>query len=160
MFSWMLIFDRNWPFCKGYSLCMMADFQNRLISPVFCVTSSGFLHRTTLTWLKNRFSHVFLNFNCWPKVTILQRLWPLHDGRLSKSSHFSNIWSFLKRSFAENNSNMIKESFVACFVECQFLTQTDHFAKAIALAWWPILKIVSFLEHLVFSQSVFCTEQV
>ena len=27
----------------GYSLCMMADFQNRLISRIFDVSSSGFL---------------------------------------------------------------------------------------------------------------------
>ena len=33
----------------GYSLCMMADFQNGLISPIFGVVfSSGFFHRTTL----------------------------------------------------------------------------------------------------------------
>ena len=64
----------NWPFWKGYSLCLMADFQNRLISQIFGVFSSGFLHTTTLTWLKNRFPHVFLNFNFWPKLTILQRL--------------------------------------------------------------------------------------
>ena len=70
----ILIFDPNWPFCKGYSLCLMADFQNRLISQLFGVFSSGFLHTTTLTWLKNRFPHVFLNFNFWPKLTVLQRL--------------------------------------------------------------------------------------
>ena len=28
--------------------CMMADFQNGLISPILGVFSSGFLHRTTL----------------------------------------------------------------------------------------------------------------
>ena len=32
----------------GYSLCMMADFQNALISRIFVVFRSGFLHRTTL----------------------------------------------------------------------------------------------------------------
>ena len=35
----------------GYSLCMMADFQNGLISHdgrIFGVFWSGFLHRTTL----------------------------------------------------------------------------------------------------------------
>ena len=31
----------------GYSLCMMADFQNALISPIFAVFSNGFLHRTS-----------------------------------------------------------------------------------------------------------------
>ena len=35
----------------GYSLCMMADFQNALISPIFAVFSSGFLHRTTVNYL-------------------------------------------------------------------------------------------------------------
>ena len=32
----------------GYSLRMMADFQNGLISPIFGVFWSGFLHTTTL----------------------------------------------------------------------------------------------------------------
>ena len=32
----------------GYSLCMMGDFQNVLISGIFSVFLSGFLHRTTL----------------------------------------------------------------------------------------------------------------
>ena len=30
----------------GYSLCMMADFQNGVISRIFSVFWSGFLHRT------------------------------------------------------------------------------------------------------------------
>ena len=30
----------------GYSLCMMAEFQNALISRIFSVFWSGFLHRT------------------------------------------------------------------------------------------------------------------
>ena len=32
----------------GYSLCMMADFQNGLISRIFSVFWSGFLHRTSV----------------------------------------------------------------------------------------------------------------
>ena len=32
----------------GYSLCMIADFQNGLISGIFGVPWSGILHRTTL----------------------------------------------------------------------------------------------------------------
>ena len=32
----------------GYSLCMMADFENGLISRVFGVFWSGCLHRTSL----------------------------------------------------------------------------------------------------------------
>ena len=57
MFLAFLLFNPNWPFCKGYSFCMgyslckMANFQNRLISRIFGVFSSGFLHRTTLIFL-------------------------------------------------------------------------------------------------------------
>ena len=133
MFFWILIFDRNWLFCKGYSLCMMADFQNRLISRIFGVFSSGLLQRTTLTWLKNLLSHVFLNFNFWPKLTIFQRLYPLHDRRFSKSSHFWNILCFLKRFFAQNNSNMIKESFFCMFFWILIFDRNWLFCKGYSL---------------------------
>ena len=40
----------------GYSVCMMADFQNALISRIFRVFSSGFFfHRETLNDLQNGF---------------------------------------------------------------------------------------------------------
>ena len=59
MFFGILIFEPKWGFCMGYSLCMMADFQNALISRlfgvfsrgvsgIFGVFSSGFLHRTAV----------------------------------------------------------------------------------------------------------------
>ena len=43
MFFGILIFDPKWGFCKGYSLCMMGDFENGLISRIFSVFWSGFL---------------------------------------------------------------------------------------------------------------------
>ena len=39
----------------GYGLCLMADFQNALISRIFSVLGSGFLHRTTLNDFYNGF---------------------------------------------------------------------------------------------------------
>ena len=48
MFFGILSFEPKLGFCMGYSLCMMADFQNSLISRIFGVFRSGFLHRTTL----------------------------------------------------------------------------------------------------------------
>ena len=51
MFLEILIFDPKSGFCMGYSLCMMADFQNGLISRVFSVFWSVFLHRKTLNYL-------------------------------------------------------------------------------------------------------------
>ena len=44
----ILLFDLKCGFCMGYSPCMMAAFQNGLISPVFGIFWSGFFHRTTL----------------------------------------------------------------------------------------------------------------
>ena len=48
MFFRILNFDPKGGFCKAYSVCMMADFENGLISRIFSVFSSGFLHRTTI----------------------------------------------------------------------------------------------------------------
>ena len=48
MFFGILIFDPKSGFCMGYSLSMMADFQNALISRIFGVFLSGFLQRKTL----------------------------------------------------------------------------------------------------------------
>ena len=48
MFFGILIFEPKWGFCMGYSIEMIADFQNCLISCKFSAFWSGFLHRTTL----------------------------------------------------------------------------------------------------------------
>ena len=101
----ILIFDPNWPLCKGYSLCILAifaNFQNGLIFPVLAVFWSRFLHNTTVMCFYSSFSHVFRIFNFWPELTTLQRLWPLHSGhfcQFSKWSHFSNISFFLEPVF-------------------------------------------------------------
>ena len=55
MFFGILTFKPNWGFCMGYSLSMMADFRNALISVIIRVFWSGFLHRTTLNDLYNGF---------------------------------------------------------------------------------------------------------
>ena len=55
IFFGILIFHPTSGFCVGYSLCMMADFQNGLTSRTFSVFWSGFLHRTALNGLKNGF---------------------------------------------------------------------------------------------------------
>ena len=41
-FFGILTFDSKRGICKGYSLCMMANFQNGLISRIFSVFSRGF----------------------------------------------------------------------------------------------------------------------
>ena len=46
VFFGILIFDRKLGFCIGYSLSMIADFQNGLICRIFGVLWSGFLQAT------------------------------------------------------------------------------------------------------------------
>ena len=47
MFLGILIFDPQSGFCMGYSICIMADFQNGLISRIFGILLSAFLNRAT-----------------------------------------------------------------------------------------------------------------
>ena len=42
MFFGILIFEPKRRFCIGYSLCMMADFQNGVISKIFSVFMQRF----------------------------------------------------------------------------------------------------------------------
>ena len=58
-FFGILIFDPKSGFFMGYSLCMMAEFQNGLISRIFSVFCSGFFHRATPNELYNGFCHFF-----------------------------------------------------------------------------------------------------
>ena len=51
MFFGILIFEPKWEFFMSYSLCLMADFQNALISGIFGVFSIRFMHRTALNEL-------------------------------------------------------------------------------------------------------------
>ena len=121
IFLAILVFDTNKPFCKGYNPCIVAIFAHfdyRLISRILNVFSSRFLHTTTVLSLKSSLSHIFGNFNFWPKLTILQRLQPLHSGHFcpfSLSSHFSNIKCFFEAFFAYNNSVIFQESFFTYF---------------------------------------------
>ena len=57
-----LIFDPKWGFCMGYSLCMMVDFENALISAIFGVFSSGFLYRKNSKWFVEWILTCFLEF--------------------------------------------------------------------------------------------------
>ena len=45
----------------------------------------------------------------------LKKIYFLRKKKFFKWSHFPNIWCFLKRFFTEHNSNVLVESFFACF---------------------------------------------
>ena len=79
MFLGFLIFDPNWPLCKGYSLCLcyslckVVDFQNCLISRIFGVFWAVFWTDNSYV-LVELFFDVFGIFNFWFKLTTFQRL--------------------------------------------------------------------------------------
>ena len=114
-----------------------------------------FLVQNNFKWFVEWMLTVFWNFNFLPKVGILRGLQSLHDGRFSKWSHFSNIWCFSRVVFAQNDSKCFVEWMLTCFLEFSFLTQSENFAWAMTFAWWPIFKIVPFLQYLVFFRVVF-----
>ena len=72
-----------------------------------------------------------------------------------KMVSFLEYLVFFERLFGHNYFNVLVESISAFFFQFQFLTQTDHFGKAIAFAKWLIFKMVSFLEYLVFFRALF-----
>ena len=51
----ILTFDIKGGICMGYSLFMMANFQNGLISRIFPIFWRSVLHKRTLNDLKNGF---------------------------------------------------------------------------------------------------------
>ena len=56
---------------------------------------------------------------------------------------------------------MIIKSFLVCFVQFYFLTQTDDFGKAIAHGgrlFLSVFKMVSFFEYLIFLKAIFRME--
>ena len=58
---------------------------------------------------------------------------------------------------------MCVQTFLACFREFDFLTQTEYFAWAIAFALWPFLaifKMLSFVEYKLFSGAALCIKQL
>ena len=54
---------------------------------------------------------------------------------------FRKIAAFFEPFFAQDNLNVFLETFLACFRQFYFLTQTEYFAWAIAFALWPFLVI-------------------
>ena len=69
----ILIFNPKWRFCKGYNRCMMANFQNGLISLVFSISSSVFLHRTWTLMMKTNISISGLDLCSFAKYANLRR---------------------------------------------------------------------------------------
>ena len=71
-------------------------------------------------------------------------------GHFQNALIFSNISCFFGAVFCIEQIYVFVETFLACFRQFYFLTQTEYFAWAIAFALWPFLaifKMLSFFEY-------------
>ena len=131
------------------------DFQNVIkvscFFRIFGVFSSGFLNRTTVMWLKNGFSHVFLNFNFWPKLTILPKAIGFAGWVTFQNGLISRIFGVFSSGFLHRTTLMwLKNRFSKVFFDLNWPFSRLYDGR--------FSQIVSFLEYLVFSQAVFCTQ--
>ena len=134
----------------------MADFQNGLISRIFRVFCSGFFAQNNSNVPVGSFFARFWPFEILSQTDHLAKSIPFARWQIFKMvSLLDYRVFFFQRFFAKNNSNGLVESFFARFWPFEFLSQTDHFAKSIAFGRWPIFKMISFLECLVFFLAVF-----
>ena len=84
-------------------------------------------------------------------------------GHFQNALIFRILADFWSRFLAKKNSYVFVETFLACFRQFYFLTQSKYFAWAIAFAMWPFLanfKMLSFFEYELFFGAVFCVEQL
>ena len=70
------------------------------------------------------------NFKISPKVRILQKLQPLHDGRFLKWSHFSNIQCFFFRAFFCKLKKLDLKRFLEWILTCFFVFTVSFIKKS------------------------------
>ena len=156
MFFAFLIFDPKWPFCKVYSLCLVAifaNFQNALIFRILAVFSSRFFLRTTQCLVETFLAYFFAFLTFDPK-------WPFCKGynlclvvilANFQNGLISQILAVFSCRFLHRTAAMCcRNVFSKLFCIFNFWPRSDDFAKAIVLAQWPFLpifKMVSFFEY-------------
>ena len=114
MFFGILIFDPRWWFCKGYRLCMMADFQNGLISRIFSVFGAVFSTQQLEMICRMDFDMFFGILIFDPKWWFCKGFpwWPIF-----KMVSFLDYLVFLERFLAHNNPKCFVELILRCFLE-------------------------------------------
>ena len=154
------IFDPNCPFCMGYRLTKTIDFQNGLhFSNIGCFFQR-FFAQNNLIVLVDSFSAYFWRKNFLTQTAHFAWAIPLPKWSIFKMVLFLEYWLFFPAVFCTKQLNSSCKFIFGIFLEKKLLTQTAHFAWAIALPKWSIFKVVSFLEYWLFFPAVFCTEQL
>ena len=169
--------EPKWRFCKGYSLCLVADFgnfQNALICRILAVFLAVFCIEQ-LQCVLETFSVCFFAF----LVFVLK--WGFCIGyRLCLVAIFGNFQnSFIFRILAFFSSRFLHRTTAMCswnlFRMCSWIfnfwpkvtilqgQEPRLLARAIACAWWPFLaifKMLSFVEYYLFFRALFYIEQL
>ena len=128
--------------------------------------SSRFLHRITPMWFQSSFSHVFQNFNFEPKLSILQRLQPMHlmnFGHFQKVVIFRILGVFPSRFLHRTTLMCLQSGFSHVFQNFNFEPKLSILQRLQPMHCdqvWPIFKKLSCFEYQVFFQAAFCTEQL
>ena len=120
MFFRILIFDPNWGFCIGYSLCLVGDIQNPLISRIFGVFCCGFLLRTTLKWFSEWILICFLRYYFLTQSEDFAWAIAFAWWLIFKMRSFLEYLEFLEHFFALNNSKLFEEWILTCFLNLSF----------------------------------------
>ena len=118
----ILIFDPKWHFYKGCSFCKVVNFGNagKLVFWILGLFfhSFFFLHRSALIYLWTSFSHVFENFNIWPKVAnIAFACIVAKYGNVAKLVIFNLFLFFWELFFAQRRFNVCLDYVFSCFWE-------------------------------------------
>ena len=147
-------FDPTCPFCMGYRLTKMVDFQNALISGIFGFFCYGlFAQKISIVFMESFLAcfwkKMFFYWNCL--FCMGYRLTKIVDLQNAFISRIFGVFFLAVCCTEQLYCSCI--SFSACFQRKCFLTQTAHFAWAIDLRKWSIFKLVSFFEEDLFEYS-------
>ena len=122
----ILIFDPDWPLCKGYSLCIVAifaNFQNGLISQILVAFWSRFLHKKSLMACRV-FYRMFLAFlifdSKWPFCKRYSLCSVAIFGNFQNGLIFRILSVFWSRFFAWDNCIYFYSRFLYAFRNFNF----------------------------------------
>ena len=159
MFFGILIFDPKWGFCKGYSLCMMADSQNVLILEYLVFFRAVFCTEQLLIICRMDFDVFFgiLNFDSKWALCKGYSLCMMAD---SQNVLILEYLVFFRAVFCTEQLLIICRMDFDVFFGILNFDSKWALCKGYSLCMMADSQNVLILEYLVFFRAVFCTEQL
>ena len=134
MFLLTNVFDPNRPFCMGYRLTKMIDFQNALMCPIFSVFLSGILRNKKIYCSCKIFCSFFLDKKNFLTQTA-HFAWAIHVRKWSifKMLPLLEYLVFFLAVFSTEQLHGCVGIVLSMVMKKNFWTQTAHSAWAIDL---------------------------